>query len=120
MITEERFKVLQHIREYIFRVDASLENFPKKEIEIKVRIRENLYELLLVAYEANITSDIERKKELLERSITKVKVLDFLLNMSLEKKLITGKKYLKFGEKMNDIMKYLSGWLKKIKEGNNI
>lgn len=84
MITEERFKVLQHIREYIFRVDASLENFPKKEIEIKVRIRENLYDLLEIAYEANMSSNVERKKELLEKSIAKVKVIDFLLNMSLD------------------------------------
>ena len=113
MINEEKFKVLQHIRELILRVDANLINYPKREIEIKQRIRQNCYDLLEIVYEANITSEVSRKIKLLEKGIAKVKIIDFLLSYSLDKKLITSKKYLKLGEKMNDIIKYITGWLRK-------
>ena len=42
---EEKFKILQFIREFIVRVDKELENFPRKEIEIKNQIRLDSYEL---------------------------------------------------------------------------
>ena len=35
MIKEEKFKIIQFIREFIIRVDKELDNFPKKDIEIK-------------------------------------------------------------------------------------
>ena len=39
---------------------------------------------------------------------------DFLLNLSYDKKLITEKKYHKLALALDDIVKYTSGWLKKI------
>ena len=113
---EERFKVLQHIRELIVRVDKELENFPIREIEIKTRIRNECFDLLEIGYTANSASDNKRKEEYIEVGIAKIKVLDFLLNFSYDKQLITAKKYLKLAEKLNDITKYFNGWLKKIKE----
>ena len=111
---EEKFRVIQFIRELILKVDKELENFPKKELEIKTRIRSNSYDLLEIVYEANSTTNIEKKKELLFRVISKVKVIDFLLNLSFDKKLINQKKYYKFGESIEDIVKYTSGWIKSI------
>ena len=116
---EEKFKVLQFIRELIQRVDKELMNYPKREIEIKLRIRNSMFNLLELCYEANTAASITRKEELLERSIAKIKVIDFLLNLSYEKSLITSKKYLKLAEKLNDIVKYISGWLKKVKQDKN-
>ena len=52
---EEKFKVIQFIRELILRVDTELDNFPKKDIEIKNRIRTATYDLLELAYESNST-----------------------------------------------------------------
>ena len=60
--------------------------------------------------------DIPNKKELLLEVIAKLKIIDFLLNMSYDKKIITQKKYYKFGEKIDDIVKYTTGWIKKIQE----
>lgn len=112
---EEKFKIIQFIRELILSIEKELANFPKKEIEIKNRIRNNAYDLLEISYEANATSNIKSKTELLEKAIAKIKVIDFLLNLSNDKELITNKKYLKLGLKMDDIIKYTSGWLKNIK-----
>ena len=57
---------------------------------------------------------MQRKVRLLEKSIAKIKVIDFLIDLSYENNLISHKKLLKLGLKMDDIIKYTSGWLKKI------
>ena len=75
---EEKFQVINFIRNLIIVIDKELSNFPKKDIEIKNRIRSNSYDLLELCYEANITSSAENKKRLLEKVIAKIKILDFL------------------------------------------
>ena len=115
-IKEEKFKVIQFIRELIIYVDKSLDNFPKKDIELKNRIRNNSYDLLELSYEANTTADVNNKKKILERIIAKIKVLDFLLNLCYDKMIINNKKYIKFGERIDDIIKYATGWLKSINQ----
>ena len=92
-------------------IDGQMDNFPKKDIELKNRIRMNSYDILEVAYEANTEPSKETKKQLLQKVIAKVKVIDFLLNLSYEKKIITEKKYYKLGAKMDDIVKYTTGWI---------
>ena len=49
--------------------------------------------------------------------LAKMKVVDFLLNLSYDKQIITEKKYYKFGTKLDDIVKYTSGWIKTLKQG---
>ena len=111
---EEKFQVINFIRKLILEVDKELSNFPKKDIELKNRIRKNSYDILELAYEANTTSNIENKKALLEKIIAKVKILDFLLNLCYDKMIINNKKYIKLGERMDDIIKYTVGWIKSI------
>ena len=111
---EEKFKIIQFIRDFIIQTDKELDNFPRKDIEIKNRIRNNSFELLELSYRANETSLISNKIEMLEESIAKIKTIDFLLNLSYEKQIISNKKYLKLGTRLDDIVKYMTGWLKKI------
>ena len=110
----EKFKVIQFIRELIIMIDKKMDNFPKKDIEIKNRIRSNSYDILEIVYEANIEQNLSRKKALLNKVVAKIKIVDFLLNMSYDKEIITAKKYYKFGEKMDDITKYVIGWINKL------
>lgn len=113
---EEKFKVINFIRELIVTIDTELSNFPKKDVELKNRIRNNSYDLLELAYEANNTNNIENKKVLLEKMIAKIKVIDFLINLSYDKQIINRKKYIKIGNKMDDIIKYTVGWKKSSKD----
>lgn len=110
----EKFKIIQFIRELILIIDKEMDNFPKKDIELKNRIRKNSYDILEISYEANTASDVEYKKKLLLRMLAKVKIVDFLLNLSYDKQIITAKKYYKFGNKMDDIVKYTTGWIKQL------
>lgn len=111
---KEQFKVIDFIRKLILNIDKNLDNFPKKDIEIKNRIRHASYDLLELSYEANAISDKSQKIELLNKCIAKVKIIDFLINLSYDKQIINNKRYLKFGEAMDEIIKYIVGWKKSI------
>ena len=115
---QEKFKVIGFIRNLINNVDKNLENFPKKDIEIKNRIRNASYDLLELAYEANTTEEITAKISIINKCIAKAKVIDFLVNLSYEKLIINNKRYIKFGESIDEIVKYLVGWKKSIKINN--
>ena len=114
----EKFKVIQFIRELLVLIDKQMDNFPKKDIEFKNRIRSNSYDLLEISYEANSTQDVEYKKKLLNKALSKIKVVDFLLNLAYDKQIINKKKYYKFGSKMDDVTKYISGWLNSLVNDN--
>ena len=75
----EKFKIIQFIRELILIIDKEMDNFPKKDIELKNRIRTNSYDILEIAYEANNSENIEKKKDLLQKMIAKIKIIDFSL-----------------------------------------
>lgn len=105
----EKFKILQFIRELIISIDKEMINFPKKDIELKNRIRSNSYDILELVYEANATFDNKDKIKLLQKAVAKLKIIDFLLNISLDKEIITQKRYIKFGNRIDDILKYISG-----------
>lgn len=110
----EKFKIIQFIRDLLLMIDKEMDNFPKKDIELKSRIRTNSFDILELAYEANNVPDKEYKKKLLQKMIAKIKIIDFLLNLSFDKKIITEKRYYKFGNKMDDIVKYTMGWIKSL------
>lgn len=112
---KEKFKVINFIRELVVNIDKNLDNFPKREIEIKNRLRNISYDLLELSYEANTSDDNKIKIELLNKCIAKIKVIDFLINLSYDKQIINNKRYLKFGESMDEIIKYIVGWKKSIK-----
>lgn len=113
---EEKFKVIQFTREFIIRVDKELDNFPRKDFEIKTKIRNSSFELLEMLYEANLVKNDIRKSDILEAAFARVKLIDFLLNLSYDKEIISSKKYLKLGSKLNDILMYMTGWLKMVNE----
>lgn len=116
---EDKFKIVILIKELIVNVDKNLVNFPKKEIELKQEIRRCSYDLLFLAQEGNITSDLSRRVVLIEKSIAEVKQLDFFINMCCDKQIINSKKYYKFGESLDRIIRYLVGWLNSTKSSNN-
>ncbi len=107
---QDKFKIINLIKELIVNIDQNLVNFPKKEIELKHKIKETSYNLLLLSYEANNTTNVDKRVEIQEKSIALVKYLDFLFNLCYDKQIINGKKYLKFGEKMDIIVRYIIAW----------
>lgn len=112
MMKEEKFKSIQFIRDLIIYLDNMLEGFPKKDLEIKRTIREESYIMLKLAYLGNITSDLKYRRKNLEKVIANTKTIDFLVNLAYDKKIINQKKYLKVGQRLDDISRYVTGWIK--------
>lgn len=115
---EEKFKVINYIRELIINIDNNLDNFPKKDIEIKNRIRNISYDILELAYRVNVSKSAN-KIDIIDEIVAKIKVIDFLLNMCYDKQIINSKRYVKFGESLDNILKYLIGWRKSIEKGHS-
>mgnify|MGYP001851843227 CR=1 FL=1 len=109
---KEKFVVINCIRELILNIDKYLVNFPKRDIEIKQQISIISKEMLLLAYEANASENKEKRKDIQEKIIARLKYLDFLINLCYDKQIINGKRYLKFGESIDYILKYANGWRK--------
>lgn len=115
MIKTEKFKIIELVKNMIKDVDSYIVNFPNKELELKRRLKDTTYELLLITYEANVTTDLGRKVMLQERAVALIKFLDFLINQCYEKQIINAKKYFRFGESLDNIVKYFSGWINSTK-----
>lgn len=60
---QDKFIVINLIKKLIIHIDKYLEAFPKKELEIKKEIKQNSLEMLVIAYEANISDNIEKRKK---------------------------------------------------------
>lgn len=112
---KDKFLILNLVKELIIDIDKYLVNFPNKELELKRTIKNVAYDMLLKVYEANSTTDFNKRKSIQEDIIAKIGYLDFLINLCYDKQLINGKKYLRFGESLNYILKYLNGWYNQTK-----
>lgn len=116
----DKLKIIELIKDLIGAIDTYLINFPHKEIELKRSIKEITYNLLVITQEANVTSNLNKRLDLQEKAISMVKVLDYMISRCYEKEIINGKKYLKFGESLENILKYLVGWLNTTKKNLDV
>lgn len=110
---QEKLIVINLVKDLIVKIDQNFINFPKKDIELKRSIKEISNSILLDIYTANTTTNFEKRVDLQESVIAKIKYLDFLVNFIYDKKIINSKKYLKFGEDLEYILKYVNGWKNK-------
>lgn len=106
----EKFKIVNLVKDLIINIDRNLTNFPRKEIELKHIIKQTSYELLPIIYEGNVTTNMEKRQNLQETAIAKLKYIDFLINLCYDKQIINGKKYIKFGESIDNIIRYIVAW----------
>ena len=114
---QEKFKVVDFIRMFVKSLSFNLDSFPKKEYELKERVKKNAYDVLELAYEANTTEVMELKVNLINKILAKLRVIDFLLDMAVEMDLLPRKKYIKMANSLADIEKYARGWLLNVKRG---
>ena len=109
----DNFKITNLIKKLIIDFDKYLINFPNKDIELKREIFSTSYNMLRITYEANTTYNKEKRIDIQEKLISYIKYLDFLINRCYEKTIINSKRYLKFGENLDYLLKYINGWINK-------
>lgn len=109
----DKFIITNLIKNLIYSFDKYLTNFPHEYIELKKNIMNTSYEMLKIAYEANNTYDRNKRIDIQDKMIAYIKYLDFLINSCYDKKIINNKKYLKFGEDLDYLIKYIFAWRNK-------
>lgn len=109
---KDNFVITNLIKKLIKDFDKYLTNFPHKEIELKREIMNTSYDMLKIAIEANTTYDINKRLDIQDKMISYIKYLDFLVNCCFEKKIINSKKYIRFGENLDYLLRHVLGWRK--------
>lgn len=104
---KDNLLIITNIKKTIIFIDNIIINYPKTDMVLKDNINTSLYELLYLGYKANITQDKQYKQEL----IIKIKLIDFYLKISLDKKYISYKKYIQITNHLINIVKMIYGWI---------
>lgn len=111
---KEKYKIHENLiiarqaRKTIRFIEKNTENFPNKYTVLKNKIISSCYNILEWIYRANVFQSREDKKEI----IVHVQMLNFYLEESLRKGILTNKKFISYTAHLLKIDKMVRGWFK--------
>ena len=105
----DEFKITLNIKRLIKYMDKVIINFPNHDRVLKDNINKVLFEILELSYLAN---EINDRYLYQKRIIVKIKLLDFYLRISCDRKYISYKKYVKVCNILFTILKMVYGWIR--------
>lgn len=103
----DNFIISRETRKTIKYIEDNIENFPNEYKVLKERIINGLYNILYYVYKSNIFNDKEDKKEI----ILNIMMVDFLIERAFDKKLISYKKYERYGNHLMSINLMVRKWI---------
>ena len=101
---KNEFLIVKNIKEFIVSLDNFLNNYPRKEYELRNRLVNTSYDLLELVYRSNY------KKDYLDRISSLISMLDFYLELSFKKKIINEKRVMNLSNKLLIINKMVYKW----------
>ena len=104
----DRFNIAIKVKKFIFMVDDLVINYPKKDYIIKDRLLNTCYDLLELIYIANYSNDKNNYKF---NILSKISIIDFSLEESYNKQIISEKKLSNYTNKLEEITKMVYGWI---------
>ena len=104
----ERFNLVIKVKKFIFDINELIINYPKRDYDIKDRLKYSCYELLRLVYRANYSNNKEDYKFDI---LTRISIIDFCLEESLSKQIISIKKLKYITNSLNEITKMVYGQL---------
>ena len=107
---KDSLNIIIELKKTIIYLDKVIVNFPGNERKLKDKIRGTLYDLLEILYMSN-EYKIEREAYQ-TRAVVKIKMVDFYLKISCDKKYISYKKYQKVSLHLLDILRQIYGWIR--------
>ena len=107
----DKFTIAKHIKEFIILLDDYLINYPRKYYELRNRLVNDSYELLELVYTANYTN-VDKRKDIQIKTLMKVNLIDFYIEQSFKKRIISERQSIKLCNRLIDINKMLSKWIK--------
>ena len=111
----DKLLIITRIKKTIIYLDGIIDNFPTKEIVLRDKLKSTIFDLLEIAYLANSSENKERKK-FQKELLVKIKLLDFYIKISCDKKIINYKRYEKIGKHLLEITKLVQAWIKNDEE----
>lgn len=100
--------IILRLKKTIVYVDKVLENFPKNEYILKKRIINCMYDILELSFDAYI--DKENKNKIIQKILTKIKMLDFYLKNSFDKEAISHKNIKNISINLREITSMYYAW----------
>ena len=113
---QDKFLIATKVKKTIIYMEKMLENYPHTENVLRNKIIDKAYNLLENTYKANIYKEINYMKEIL----VDIKMLEFYIKKSLDKKIINFKKYEVIGNHFLELNKMISAWIVYEKKKTNI
>jgi len=107
-ISNDNLVLARITRKTIRYIEKNTENFPKEYSVLKNKIIDSCYSILENIYRANILQDINDKKEI----VVNIRMLNFYLEESLNKELISKKKFENYANYLIQIDKMTRSWFK--------
>ena len=104
----DRFNIAIKVKKFIFMVDDLVINYPKKDYVLKDRLLNTCYDLLELIYRANYSNDKDNYKFVI---LSKISIIDFCLEESYHKKIISERKLLNYTNFLKEITKMVYGWI---------
>ena len=105
---KDNLLIVNNIKKTILYLDKIVTNFPNTEYILKDKIKKDSLEMLEFVYMANMCGGKDRNM-FQKKVITKIKMIDFYLKISCDKKYISYKKYTTLGNYLIEISKSLYG-----------
>lgn len=106
----DNFRVVIVIKKFISYIKKPVLNFPNSEKILKDNIINCLYNILELTYYANEIEPRDRRN-IQAKILSKIRMLNFYLQESCDKKYISLKKFSISGEYLLDITKGIYGWI---------
>lgn len=85
-------------------------NFPKVHISLKIKLQDNLYDLLENAIRANVNKGNIRNKYQKD-ILVNLSILDYYIGLMLERNIIKKNRFNSFVNSLLDIRKITYGWI---------
>ncbi len=109
-MNEDKFKIIRSLKDFIILIDTIIINYLKKEYELRNRLVYDIYQVLEYIYEANY-QDIKDRKNLQIKAIMKLNIIDFYIEYSYKKKIISEKQAYQLSSKLLNINKMIYKWM---------
>lgn len=108
----EKFLIVKNIKKFILGIEIILVNFPKKEYINKDLIYKDSLKVLELVYIANNLDDLEKKKNIQIKILSKINMLDFYIERAYKKKYISERQCLNKINELEEINKMIYSWIR--------
>lgn len=104
---QDRFLIASKFKKTIEYLEKMVSNYPHNEYILQNKIIDTSYTILELIYKANTYKDTLYMKELL----VKIRMLEYFIKKSLDKKIINFKKYEIIGNHLLELNKMINTWI---------